>query len=295
PRIVDALKSDLKNVKAIDRCFSAVYRGQQPDTIYRTIAQHVLEETDYLKEAQHQEMFRKLFSSRGDIDIPEVIHDYTSARVLTTSFRVGSNFEDFCSKASQELRDKAGQTLWNFYYRSVFEHGVFNADPHPGNFIFKAEQVTFLDFGRVQYFSAGFVEKWKLLLRATLERDRQAMVASVVAMNSIKEQEIFDYDYMLRTILVYHRPWLSDEPFVFTPDYMRRLWRLFLPDNPNKSRINYSSDMAFLDQMFFGVNALLTRLGARVDCRATMLDLLYEDSKAAPAPFSPTELATLSG
>jgi len=48
----------------------------------------------------------------------------------------------------------AGETLYRFVFRSLYEVHAFNGDPHPGNYIFHGEgKVTFLDFGMVKRFT----------------------------------------------------------------------------------------------------------------------------------------------
>jgi len=292
PRIVDALKSDLKNIKALDRMYCLIYRGQAAGTIYHTIADHILAEADYRIEAKNQARFRQMYASRDDIDVPAVVPELSSKRVLTTQFREGLELQEFRNQP-QWQRDAAGGALWDFFWRSALQHGCYNTDPHPGNFIFNADRVTFIDYGRVQDFSAGFTDRWKRLLRAALERDRDGMIVASRDFGSIPDSSAFDFNYMTRLFYAFYRPWLMDEPFTFTQDYVRHLWRLLHTDNPNKSRTSYTSDMAFLDQLFFGVYGLLAELGATVRCRPTMLELLYEPSASTPAPFSHFELSTL--
>lgn len=70
-------------------------------------------------------------------------------------------------------------------------------------------------------------------------------------------------------------------------------WRAFGPDNTNAARLNYTRDMTFMTQLYLGVSAVLTKLGARIDVRAFMLDLLYEPEQARPAPFDADEMNPL--
>ncbi len=40
--------------------------------------------------------------------------------------------------------------MWRFVYKGNLVHCHFNADPHPGNYLFRDGSVVFLDFGCVQ-------------------------------------------------------------------------------------------------------------------------------------------------
>jgi hypothetical protein len=65
------------------------------------------------------------------------------------------------------------------------------------------------------------------------------------------------------------------------------------PENTNLSRLNYAAEMAFMTQLYFGVNALLIRLGAKTRCRDVLLDRLYAPGEARPPPLTDREIATL--
>ena len=65
-------------------------------------------------------------------------------------------------------------TLWRFVYGSLLFDGVFNADPHPGNYFFHpGGKVTFLDFGCVSPATAGQEEHAIDLLVFNTKDDRQ--------------------------------------------------------------------------------------------------------------------------
>jgi hypothetical protein len=51
----------------------------------------------------------------------------------------------------EPARRHAVETMWRFVYRTSLNNDMFNADPHPGNFLFCDDgRVAFLDFGCVQ-------------------------------------------------------------------------------------------------------------------------------------------------
>ena len=62
----------------------------------------------------------------------------------------GRRFEDICA-APAEVRQGYAETLWQFVFEGILLHGCFNADPHPGNYLFADNgDVWFLDFGCVR-------------------------------------------------------------------------------------------------------------------------------------------------
>ena len=73
---------------------------------------------------------------------------------MTSELSDGARFAELADW-SQEERDLAGETIYRFVFRSLYELHAFNGDPHPGNYLFHGGgKVTFLDFGLVKHFTA---------------------------------------------------------------------------------------------------------------------------------------------
>src|SRR5207247_8193805 len=108
------------------------------------------EELDYTLEAERQIAFAKLHADWPLIRIPGVIAERSTKRVLCSEFIRGASFEEACTKPEAERREWA-RTLWRFVFKGNLVGGMFNADPHPGNYFFHdGGAVTFIDFGCVQ-------------------------------------------------------------------------------------------------------------------------------------------------
>ena len=74
--------------------------------------------------------------------------------MVTSELSDGARFAELATW-SQEERDLAGETIYRFVFRSLYELHAFNGDPHPGNYLFHGDgRVTFLDFGLVKHFTA---------------------------------------------------------------------------------------------------------------------------------------------
>jgi len=79
--------------------------------------------------------------------VPEVIASHCSKRVLCTELVRGQSFSQVL-EAPPSLRRAYAELLWHFVFKGLLVHGRFNADPHPGNFIFHPNgSISFLDFG----------------------------------------------------------------------------------------------------------------------------------------------------
>jgi predicted unusual protein kinase regulating ubiquinone biosynthesis (AarF/ABC1/UbiB family) len=285
----------MKQLAPSERLLRTILHKQEAGTLFGELSRRFVEEADYRLEAERQKEFARLFADHPVLRVPEVFDDRSSDRVLTSRFAEGMTVDTFRRSVSREERDRAGTALWEFFHVSIFRHGLFPTDPHPGNFLFGGGHVTCLDFGRIQRLSPGFAAKWRAVMRAAIERDAEALREAHCAIDHVPDPSNFDFENARRATLIFYLPWLKDEPFEFTPDLLRQKWRVLAPENTNVARLNYPADMAFMTQLYFGLSALLVRLGAHVRCRDVVLDVLYAPGEERPLPFSDAEVAALLG
>jgi predicted unusual protein kinase regulating ubiquinone biosynthesis (AarF/ABC1/UbiB family) len=102
------------------------------------------------------------------VRIPTLVPECSTDRLLTTDWIDGLSFDQFMVTASPDTKQRAGEVVWRFAQHAVNRHGIFNGDPHPGNFLFLPGAVAFLDFGFVRRLGAPFVESWRRTIRWTL-------------------------------------------------------------------------------------------------------------------------------
>ncbi len=292
PKMAEALKTDLANVRRLDALLSLLWRGQQHGVIFEEVGERIRDECNYVNEARWQERFREHFAGHATIVIPEVVRRLSSARVLTTRFHSGEPLRTFAAGATPQQRERAALAILGFHWEAVFRIGALHADPHPGNLLFAQNgRIAFVDYGRVQELTPRFVGQWKRLIRATLERDREGAARVCLEMGTIPEPERFHFDYLYRFMAQFYRPFLT-ETFRFTPGYLRALWRAWVPENQNLHSTHYTAEMAFFSQITFGLGSVLARLDVEAPYRAVLLDLLYEPGEPRPEPFSATEVGS---
>jgi len=112
------------------------------------------EELDYGLEAERMRRFSGIHARERLVVIPRVIDDPKCA--AGADGRAGDRAGLRRGlRAAQDDRRRWAETLWRFVFRGVLVGGIFNADPHPGNYVFQPDgRVAFLDFGCVQPLSA---------------------------------------------------------------------------------------------------------------------------------------------
>jgi predicted unusual protein kinase regulating ubiquinone biosynthesis (AarF/ABC1/UbiB family) len=151
PGIARAVESDLENAGVIEGMAGALgARRFESKRILEEIKQRFREELDYALEAERQRAFAELHRGDPHIRIPAVIDDRSARRVLTTELAEGRGFEAVTSE-DEAVRRRYAETLWRFVFKGNLVGGMFNADPHPGNYVFQDDgAVAFLDFGCVE-------------------------------------------------------------------------------------------------------------------------------------------------
>ena len=153
PGIAEMMAADLDNVSLLRRMLRVTAPSQDVDSLVAELRERVLEELDYRREAVNQQRLHRYFAGHPTISVPAVVPELSTRRVVTSELVTGARFSDVLGWDQNE-RDLAGETLYRFVFRSLYEVHAFNGDPHPGNYLFHGDgKVTFLDFGMVKHFT----------------------------------------------------------------------------------------------------------------------------------------------
>ncbi len=151
PAMREAIKSDFQALRTAG--FAARLTGHLKESVIREAQRGILEETDYLKEANNIEHFGRALAPLTFMRVPRVFHELSSEQVLTMSRVPGLRLQDFLkTNPAQELRDKLGAGLTRLFFFQLFRVQALHADPHPGNYLFNNDgTIGLVDFGCVKY------------------------------------------------------------------------------------------------------------------------------------------------
>lgn len=274
-----AIESDLKNAGALEGMVSTFApREVQSRRTFDEVAARFREELDYGLEADHAELFTRLHEGDAAVHIPAVVRDRSARRVLTTELVRGWSFEEAAARPEAERRAWA-ETLWRFVFRGTLVGHAFNADPHPGNYIFhEGGRVTFLDFGCVQRLEAENVLAARAIHRAAVARDDAAFREGLREMLSLRggAWEDFTQGYVRRCF----EP-LFGSPFHITRDWVAELTRSVTRVKPvllskGSGFVPMKPGMALMNRLQFGFYSVLARLDVAVDYAAVERGFLPE-------------------
>jgi len=106
-------------------------------------------ELDYTREGRNIELFRSYFASDKGYALPEVIPEFCTSNVLVLTVVTGEKANGDLD-LTDKRRDLVAQRIARFVLEPAFMHGVFHADPHPGNISVQENgTVGVVDFGMV--------------------------------------------------------------------------------------------------------------------------------------------------
>jgi predicted unusual protein kinase regulating ubiquinone biosynthesis (AarF/ABC1/UbiB family) len=225
----------------------------------------LLEECDYRLEAERQQWFGRLFAGDPVIVVPRVHEAWCAPRVLTTSWESGRDFETFCAGASEELRNNAGRALFDFYIGTLYRHGLFHADPHPGNYCFREDgRVVVFDYGCVRVFEPEVARAFAALAQAVRDDDRRAISEALRKLGAAPSENDETYRHLRMLLRSFFGPMLQpgarrvQSHMVFEMGEVMR-------DKLAVARLRLPGKLVLLFRIRFGLFAVLARLGAVCD------------------------------
>lgn len=278
PRIREAVESDLASAGVLEN-FAALGGARRLDSkgMLEVIRARFREELDYELEATRITEFAAVHAGDSKARVPVLVADRSSKSVLTTELVTGMTFEEACTKSVAE-REAWAETMWRFVFKGNMIGGMFNADPHPGNYIFHPDgEVTFLDYGCVQVIPKDTIVHATNLHRAACDGDEAAFAASVRKVLRTKpgRQEDLSIAYSRRCF----EP-LFGSPFHITREYAAGLVAGMhemgkeVRKLPDREVFAMPTEMLFMNRLQFGFYSVLARLDVTIDYRRVEREFL---------------------
>lgn len=89
PGVAQSIESDIDNLVSMLKVWNMFPPGMYIDNIVRVAKRELAWEVDYFREAEFTTNFKEMIKSYSEFKVPQVYHDLTTARVLTTEFVPG--------------------------------------------------------------------------------------------------------------------------------------------------------------------------------------------------------------
>ncbi len=156
--------------------------------VVRELANSLHRETDFGREARSIVLIRAALADVPDLWIPDVIAECSGETVLTMEYSAGERV-DLYAKLHPEAMPRVVDTLVKLMLHSIFEEGLFHADPHPGNvFVLPDGRLALLDFGNTGDLDEPMRESLTRLLEAVVKGDARAATEAYLEMAPANEK-----------------------------------------------------------------------------------------------------------
>ncbi len=216
PGVGDSISSDLKLVKP----FAFRLQGmneKELDVYMKEVEDRLLEETDYELEVRRSIEFSTACANLDNVVFPKYYAELSSRRIITMDWLEGLHLREFLQTSpSQQMRDKIGQALWDFYNFQQHELRAVHADPHPGNFmVTTGGKLGIIDFGCTKEMPDDFYYPFFSLTSTGLMGNKPETIKAFRQLEMIHpkdsaEQVEFYYTMYKQMIGLFAKPYISD-------------------------------------------------------------------------------------
>ncbi len=185
PGIKDVIEADIEIMMSLAGAFerhTEQARLMNLEALVSEFATNIRRELNFRTEAINMRRFAANFAGVSYLHVPEVYEDMCSRRLLVMEYMDGINISDIdkLRAGGYDLRRIATSGV-DVAMKSIFEHGFFHADPHPGNiFVLPGNVMCLLDFGMVGRLSDRERDSLVKLAYKTLMKDTQGTAKAVL-------------------------------------------------------------------------------------------------------------------
>lgn len=185
PDIAAQVRGDLRNLRTLFRAVGLLEKDFDLLPIMDELASQMPRELDFLAEGRSSEAIGEMLAHRKDVVVPKIEWELSSQRVLVMEFMEGIKISDVDGLAAAGLDPEAvTRTLVEVFAEQILVHGVFHADPHPGNLFVRpgpdGPVLVMLDFGLTKELPPHFREGVLGFAGALLQGNAEAMAKALV-------------------------------------------------------------------------------------------------------------------
>ena len=275
PGVANSISSDLALVKPIAiRMFNL--QGKDSDKYFKEVEDKLIEETNYLLELKQSQEVVEACHKIENLVFPNYYPNYSSEKIITMDWMTGIHLSEFTNKnTNQEVANKLGQALWDFYMYQIHILRKVHADPHPGNFLVNQEnQLVALDFGCMKQIPNEFyIPYFELINKDVIDNKilfgEKLFELEILRVDDSKEEIEYFTQMFYDLLSLFTKPFQS-ENFDFSDEVffenIAQLGERFANDtNLRKMNGNRGSKhFIYMNRTFFGLYNLMFDLKAKI-------------------------------
>lgn len=275
PGVANSISSDLALVKPIAiRMFNL--QGKDSDKYFKEVEDKLIEETNYLLELKQSQEVVDACAKIENISFPNYYPEFSSEKIITMDWMTGIHLSEFTAiNENQEVGDKIGQALWDFYMYQIHVLRKVHADPHPGNFLVDDQnQLIALDFGCMKQIPEEFYTPYFELINKNVITDKALFNQKLFELEILRPDdtpaEIAYFTAMFHDLLSLFTKPFQNETFDFADEQffnaIAELGKRFSEDT-NLKKMNGnrgSKHFIYMNRTFFGLYNLMFDLKAKI-------------------------------
>jgi predicted unusual protein kinase regulating ubiquinone biosynthesis (AarF/ABC1/UbiB family) len=296
PGVAEAIDADIKTADLLGTLLAFGFKSLNPEEMVLEIKDRLREELDYINEARNQQLFADFYEGHPFIHVPKVFHEYSTARVLITELVSGHSFAEVLSWP-QEERDRAGEAIFRFVFRSLYRFRAFNGDPHPGNYIFHRDgRVTFLDFGLIKHFTVDEMDMFQsMVTAAVLDHDMEKYRQVIEDAGMFQKDAPFTTEEAGDYFAHFYEPVRESRTMTWDTAYATSIVRhTFDRTSPIAQYATVPRSFVFIQRINLGLYALLGQLGSTGNFRRISEELWPMTNAGPSTALGEQEAAWLS-
>ena len=176
PDMQSAVEADLSQLQLLFSIRKRFDPALDTTEIAKEIAARLREELDYVREAKHIALYRRMLKDVETVRVPDVRPELSTGRLLTMEWLSGDKL--LAHKDDPlAVRNRLATAMFTAWWFPFSRFGVIHGDPHLGNYtVFdnargKPGGINLLDYGCIRIFPPSFVGGVVDLYRGLLDGD----------------------------------------------------------------------------------------------------------------------------
>ena len=273
PGVAESIASDLALVKPVAiKMFNI--KGKDSDKYFKEVEDKLTEETNYLLEIEQSKAVVEACKHIPNLRFPNYYQELSSERIITMDYMKGEHLSEFVEhNTNQNISDKLGQALWDFYMFQIHRLRKVHADPHPGNFLISEDgELIALDFGCMKEIPDDFYVPYFELARKESLQDEAIFTEKLYQLEILRHDdspaEITFFKDMFHDLLsLFTQPFHNEEFDFSDPTFFNEVAEMGQRYSKSTELRNMngnrgSKHFIYINRTFFGLYNLMFDLKA---------------------------------
>lgn len=198
PGVAGAIESDIKTLTRLLAVTRLAPKDLDLTGVFAEVREMLLREVDYRREANNTRQFAAMFAHDDRYGFPEVLADYSTGKILTTTYQRGVSVRDeSVQNLSQDRKNKLAQAFFDLFLVEFFKNHAIQSDPHFGNYRIvldknpkdsknPQDKIICLDFGAVREFDQSFVQAYSKIVEGAMQSSPEEIKQGAIDIGLIK-------------------------------------------------------------------------------------------------------------